>query len=83
MVRIDIREQACRGCKICIDLCPTDVFAFDEGTKKATVKTVEDCIACSSCAYQCPSGAITHHDYHVVKNFYRDLDFSRRVERFL
>ena len=31
----------------------------------------------------CPSGALRHDDYHVVKNFYRDLVFSRRMERFL
>mgnify|MGYP001545586611 CR=1 FL=1 len=83
MVNIEIREKACRGCQICVDICPTDVFEFDEGGFIAKVKTVEDCIACLSCTYSCPSGAISQDNYHVVKNFYRDLNFSKRVEKFL
>ena len=43
----------------------------------------EDCIACLSCRYECPSGAISQTDYHVVKNFYRDLTFVKNMERFL
>jgi len=38
---------------------------------------------CLSCAYLCPSGALDHTDDRVVRNFYRDLDFSQRMERFL
>ncbi len=83
MVSMTIREDACRGCQMCVDICPTDVLAFDESNKKATVKQVQDCIACLSCSYLCPSGAILHADFHEVKNFYRDLDFSLRFERFL
>ncbi len=78
-----IREEACRGCRMCEDICPTDVIAFDEAAKKATVRETADCIACLSCSYLCPSAAITHEAYHEVKNFYRDLDFSLRFERFL
>lgn len=83
MLRVDIREQACRGCQMCVDICPTTVFRWDESAGRATLGEVADCIACLSCAYLCPSGAITHADYPVVKNFYRDLDFVGRVERFL
>jgi NAD-dependent dihydropyrimidine dehydrogenase PreA subunit len=68
---------------MCVDVCPTDVVVFNPSTRKAEVKKVEDCIACLSCAYLCPSGAVTHENYHEVKNFYRDLDFSLRCERFL
>lgn len=83
MVDIQIHEAACRGCRMCLDICPTDVFAFDEGRGMATVQTAEDCIACLSCAYVCPSNAISHHQFHAVKNFYRDISFCRRMERFL
>ena len=68
---------------MCVDVCPTDVFVFDSEAAKAKVAEVEDCIECLSCAYICPSGAITHTDYHVVKNFFRDVSFSRRIESFL
>ncbi len=83
MVKIELHESACRGCKICVDVCPTKVLAFDEQNGRAVIGEAEDCIACLSCAYECPSGAITHDDYHVVKNFYRDLGFCGRMERFL
>jgi len=83
MVRIEIREEACRGCEMCADVCPTQVIAHDAGRRKARVQAPEDCIACLSCAYLCPSGAIQQGGYHAVRNFYRDLDFSQRVERYL
>ena len=83
MLEMEIREKACRGCRFCIDICPTDVFVFDDETQKAELKTVEDCIECLSCAFICPSGAISHQNHHVVKNFYRNLYFSRRMEKFL
>lgn len=85
-LRIEIRESACRGCALCVDICPTDVLAMEEppgAPPVVRVVTVSDCIACLSCAYVCPSGAIEHEGHHVVKNFYRDLDFCRRMERYL
>lgn len=82
-VEIAIHEPACRGCELCIDICPTAVFSFDEERQLCRVEHAEDCIACLSCAYICPSGAISHDNYHQVKNFYRDLAFSKRVGKFL
>lgn len=83
MIRIDIHEESCRGCQICVDLCPTKVFWFDEARDKAGVKEAEDCIACLSCVYACPSRAIRHSGHHEVKNFYRDMGYVLRLERFL
>lgn len=82
-LQLEIRANACRGCQLCVDMCPTDALVYDEATDKALVQHIEDCIACLSCKYICPSGAITHADYHAVPNFYRNLDFSRRIARFL
>ena len=83
MIRIEIHEEACRGCRICVDLCPTRVFSFDETREKVRVEEAEDCIACLSCGYACPSHAIRHSGCHAVKNFYRDMQYARRLERFL
>jgi len=82
-VEITVHEQACRGCEMCVDICPTKVFTFDAEKRLCTVGHAEDCIACLSCAFICPSGAITHDNYHQVKNFYRDLEFSKRMGKFL
>ena len=83
MLQMEIRDKACRGCRFCVDICPTDAISFDDTTQKALVETVEDCIGCLSCGFICPSGAIEHTGHHVVKNFYRNLYFSRRMEKFL
>ncbi len=83
MLEMEIREDACRGCQMCVDICPTDVFDFDQNNFKAQLSKKDDCIACLSCTYLCPSDAIKHSNYHPVKNFYRDMEFSRRTEAFL
>ena len=83
MLEMTIDEKACRGCRLCLEVCPTECFSFDGETKKANVAIVETCIGCLSCAYLCPSGAISHHNHYAVKNFYRNIEFSRRMEKFL
>ncbi|GFO65573.1 4Fe-4S binding protein [Geomonas paludis] len=82
-VEITVHEQSCRGCELCVDICPTKVFAMDQERRLCTVEHAEDCIACLSCAYICPSGAITQRDFHPVKNFYRDEEFCQKMGKFL
>lgn len=82
-LEINVHEQSCRGCELCIDICPTKVFELDEDKRLCMVKHAEDCIACLSCANICPSNAISHTDYHAVKNFYRDAEFCQRMGKFL
>lgn len=82
-LEIIVNEQSCRGCELCVDICPTKVFEFDSVKRLCVVKHSEDCIACLSCSYICPSNAITHKDYHAVKNFYRDAEFCQRMGKFL
>lgn len=83
MLEMTIHEKACRGCQLCLDVCPTDCFTFDEANQKAVVAKVANCIGCLSCGFICPSTAITHTNHHEVKNFYRNIEFSQRMEKFL
>lgn len=84
MVEITVLKKACRGCRFCSDdVCPTNVFEYDDGEKTAVAKTVEDCIACLSCVYICPSNAIKIRNHHEVQNFYRELDFAERLEKYI
>jgi NAD-dependent dihydropyrimidine dehydrogenase PreA subunit len=46
--------EICVGCKICFDVCPEDVFRFDEKKKKSVVDYPEDCCACWVCEWFCP-----------------------------
>ena len=83
MIQIEIHEKSCRGCQLCVETCPTDVFRYAEETQLAVVEHLQRCIECLSCRYICPSNAITQTNYHTVKNFYWDIDYVRKLESFL
>ena len=72
MIQIQIDEQACRGCEICIDACPTHVFAFDEKKRLPEVRKPAACFGCLACAEQCPANAIRHEGVARAVNFYYD-----------
>jgi 2-oxoglutarate ferredoxin oxidoreductase subunit delta len=52
-----INRDWCKGCNICVALCPTQVLALDEH-EKATVIALERCTLCRSCELHCPDLAI-------------------------
>jgi len=53
-----VDEEACAGCKICVDLCPYKAISFDE-EKEASWINEAVCKGCGVCVAACPSGAIT------------------------
>lgn len=59
-VEIKINEAWCKGCVICVDLCPEGVLIMERG--KAKVTKLELCTACGLCELRCPDFAITVHD---------------------
>jgi NAD-dependent dihydropyrimidine dehydrogenase PreA subunit len=72
VIQVQIDEKACRGCEICIDACPTQVFAFDQAKRLPEVKKPTSCFGCLACAEQCPANAIQHQGVPQVINFYHD-----------
>jgi 2-oxoglutarate ferredoxin oxidoreductase subunit delta len=54
---IMINRDWCKGCGICVSLCPTKVLELD-AADKATVVRPEDCICCRMCELRCPDLAI-------------------------
>ena len=64
---IEINEEFCKGCSICISFCPLQVLALsDKINKKGYYPPVaadeEKCIGCRLCELVCPEFAI------IVKN---------------
>ncbi|MHB1413896.1 MAG: 4Fe-4S dicluster domain-containing protein [Chloroflexota bacterium] len=58
-VRIELNQGWCKGCGICVEMCPTDVFGAEEGTGKAFVAAAESCVDCGMCELYCPDYAIS------------------------
>jgi 2-oxoglutarate ferredoxin oxidoreductase subunit delta len=59
-----IDEERCKGCALCVDVCPKDVLEMAEdispkGYFPAYQARPEDCIFCATCCRMCPDVAIT------------------------
>ena len=83
MPKIKVTENGCRGCMLCVDLCPVDVFGFIEDTDLAVVENPDDCIGCLSCYYACPSQCIEISDVPLIRLYHRIEKNVVFVEQFL
>lgn len=61
---LSIREERCKGCELCVSVCPKGVLAINKekanpaGYFPATVVKQDDCVGCQSCVRMCPDVAI-------------------------
>lgn len=55
---LKINRDWCKGCGICVQLCPKQVLELDKN-EKAEVVRPENCICCSLCELRCPDLAVT------------------------
>lgn len=83
MPKVSIAENGCRGCTLCEDICPVDVFSCNPETNLASVVAAEDCIGCLSCLYACPSQCITVSDATMIRPFHRIEENVALVDQFL
>ena len=58
MVRIDINNDLCVGCKLCAHICPEMVLGM-AGGYVATVINLIRCNLCMACEKECPENAVT------------------------
>ena len=61
---IEVREDWCKGCNICIDRCPVDALEESDilnrrGIRPPKLKEKNDCNFCRLCELICPDLAIT------------------------
>lgn len=60
---IEIDKDICKGCGLCVPVCPKDVIELsehfnDKGWRFAEPIRNNDCIGCKQCAIICPDIAI-------------------------
>ena len=64
MSKVQIDQERCKGCALCVMVCPEEVLKVGEnlnlsGYYYVLVIDQEDCIGCAQCAEMCPDLAIT------------------------
>lgn len=57
-LRVSIDTAWCKGCGICIDLCPKGALTRDH-KEKAVWAYPDKCIRCGLCEQRCPDLAVT------------------------
>lgn len=58
--QVEIRARWCKGCEICVRICPEFCLAMD-GSDKAVVAFPDACTGCRLCEWLCPDFAISVH----------------------
>ena len=65
MAKVTINQDRCKGCGLCVSVCPKKVLILNQeklnrkGYNPADPVKIEDCIGCAMCATMCPDCVIT------------------------
>ena len=65
MAKAIIDEKICKGCGLCISVCPKKLLRLatekmnDKGYNPAVLSDEAACIGCAMCGVICPDSAIT------------------------
>ena len=54
---LEYDETKCNGCRMCIEVCPHEVFRMVD--KRAKIVDLNACMECGACALNCEPGALT------------------------
>lgn len=54
---LDVNPKWCKGCNLCVTVCPKGILSLDE-MGKIRVDRPEECIGCGLCEETCPDYAI-------------------------
>ncbi len=57
VVTLQLDENKCTGCRMCLDVCPHEVFKMN--SKHVTIQNRDACMECGACSRNCPASAIS------------------------
>ena len=64
MAKVTVMVDTCKGCGLCVTVCPKGVLAIDKsklnakGYNAVAAVEPEKCIGCAFCAKMCPDCAL-------------------------
>jgi len=61
--RIEINQELCKGCELCIEFCPKKLIKLSDkinaaGYNPSSFEGAKECTGCATCALVCPEVAI-------------------------
>ena len=57
VVTLELSEDKCVGCGMCLEVCPHSVFSMD--TDRIQMKNRDACMECGACSRNCPANALS------------------------
>ena len=63
MPEVRILEDYCKGCGLCVPVCPKKILSLSESVDRRGIHVVQadpdiPCIGCLNCATMCPDAAL-------------------------
>ena len=68
MPKVTINEMRCKGCSLCVSVCPKKILEISKDTLNTAgyypscMTDMSRCIGCAMCAVMCPDCAIVVED---------------------
>ncbi len=65
MAKTTVNQDLCKGCSLCVSVCPKGIMKIDDttinnkGYHPSNCINQSECIGCTFCALICPDVAIT------------------------
>jgi NAD-dependent dihydropyrimidine dehydrogenase PreA subunit len=57
VVTLQLDENKCTGCGMCLEVCPHEVFKLN--TSHVVIQNRDACMECGACSRNCPAGAVS------------------------
>lgn len=71
MARVEIAEEGCNGCELCVEACPANALIMAGPTEPVMVGDSAACIACGDCVAICLPDIIRITRFQQYEGRYR------------